>query len=346
MRSTPLILTLTAPVALGRSIVQQPLPAPIPAASTNASITSDLLDSLHELARLVDIAYCVSTTGVQKPFECLSWCTEFSDFELLETFNTGPLLADTAGYLALDHRPDDPRIILAFRGTYNVANTITDLSTLPQKYVPYAPPNDTLSQAIDFGRKLFSIDKNDCANCTVHAGFLKSWLSSRESIIDSIEGAKTKNPAYTIHITGHSLGGAVGLLAALDFQARGWRPIVTTFGEPRVGNDAFVDYVESMDWTYRRVTHVDDPVPLLPPMNMGFRSHGSELYVKKMDLPAEIEDVVICDGAEDEECSASGENSRLWQLFFSHRDYFVRMGLCMRKDNMIRGSSGRWSRAR
>lgn len=52
----------------------------------------------------------------------------------------------------------------------------------------------------------------------------------------------------------------------------------------------------------------------------------------KKDLPAEKEDVIICEGNEDGSCSANGENSRLWQLFFSHRDYFVRLGLCMRKD--------------
>lgn len=282
MRGLSLLPSLCASAALARIVPPHPVS---PEESTRHTITSELYNSLHELARLVDVAYCVSTTGVQKPFTCLSWCTQFPHLELLETFNTGPLLADTAGYLALDHRPVDPRIVLAFRGTYNIANTITDLSTIPQQYVPYAPPNDTLSQALDFGRKLLSLDddkdKNECANCTVHAGFLSSWLSSRETILSSIEAAKQKHPGYTIHITGHSLGGAVGLLAALDFQARNWRPVVTTFGEPRVGNDRFVDYVNSMDWKYRRVTHVDDPVPLLPPLGMGYRSHGHEFFIDK-----------------------------------------------------------------
>lgn len=46
-------------------------------------IPSELFNSLEELSRLVDIAYCVGTTGVQPPFQCLSHCVEFPDLQLL-----------------------------------------------------------------------------------------------------------------------------------------------------------------------------------------------------------------------------------------------------------------------
>lgn len=58
-------------------------------ASTNAwdeskwTASNELFDTLEELARLVDISYCVGTTGVQKPFQCLSRCAEFPDLELV-----------------------------------------------------------------------------------------------------------------------------------------------------------------------------------------------------------------------------------------------------------------------
>lgn len=299
-----------------------------PTITNNTSISSTLYDSLAELAQLTDVAYCVSTAGIQEPFECLSWCTNFPHFELVETFNTGSLLGDAAGYVALDHSKHDPRIIVAFRGTYNVANTITDLSTMPQKYVPYIPPNDTSSDPSE----LYPVAQDECANCTVHAGFLTSWFNSRDTILSHVKSAKAAYPKYQVHLVGHSLGGAVSLLAALDFQSHGWDPIITTFGEPRVGNAAFVDYVNGMSWDYRRVTHIEDPVPLLPPMNIGYRSHGSEIYIASKELPTEVKDVVSCDGNKDPACSASGDLTKLWQLFFAHRDYFVRMGLCMRKD--------------
>jgi triacylglycerol lipase len=49
----------------------------------NENVSRDVFDSLEELSRLVDISYCVGTTGVQQPFQCLSRCIEFPDFELI-----------------------------------------------------------------------------------------------------------------------------------------------------------------------------------------------------------------------------------------------------------------------
>ena len=46
-------------------------------------ISAELFNSLEELSRLVDISYCVGTTGVQNPFECPSHCNEFQGFELV-----------------------------------------------------------------------------------------------------------------------------------------------------------------------------------------------------------------------------------------------------------------------
>lgn len=47
-------------------------------------VSPELFDSLGELARIVDIAYCIGTTGVQKPFQCLSHCRDFRGFELVD----------------------------------------------------------------------------------------------------------------------------------------------------------------------------------------------------------------------------------------------------------------------
>lgn len=46
-------------------------------------VSKELFDSLEELSRLVDIAYCVGTSGVQQPFQCLSHCVEFPNLELV-----------------------------------------------------------------------------------------------------------------------------------------------------------------------------------------------------------------------------------------------------------------------
>ena len=46
-------------------------------------ISDELFWSLEELARLADIAYCVGSTGIRKPFSCSNHCDEFQGFELV-----------------------------------------------------------------------------------------------------------------------------------------------------------------------------------------------------------------------------------------------------------------------
>ncbi|KAF3358180.1 Lipase A like protein [Verticillium longisporum] len=361
-----------------------------------------LFSSLERMSRLVDIAYCVGTTGVSEPFSCASRCIEFPTLVLAKTWNTGILMKDSCGYIAVDHgvrRPDtkeDERdllggkaIIIAFRGTYSIANTVVDLSTVPQEYLPYPSP--------DNGGETAKAPSHKCNNCTVHQGFLESWQQARKLVLPELEALKAQFPDYPVHLVGHSLGGAVAMLAALELRVSlGWDDLlVTTFGEPKVGNQPLCDYVDAVfaldteaeaagaadpeKRVYRRVTHVDDPVPLLPLTEWGYRSHGGEFFITKPDLSPSVEDVVVCRGASDDQCIAQGDveveqveavadevvqqeeeeeeqeerlagavegtapqerrwvkrfpsvpaRFKLWQLFFAHRDYFWRIGLCV-----------------
>ncbi|KAI5245199.1 extracellular lipase [Aureobasidium subglaciale] len=384
-------LLLSALSAL--SIVTSALPAQqaplLRHAADNRTVSPELFADLEELARVVDISYCVGLTGIgiSKPFKCLSRCSEFPDFELVKTWNTGQLMSDSCGYIALSHSQTNPRIIVAFRGTYSIANTVVDLSTVPQEYVPY--PGDPESKASTFG----GIDSETprCNNCTVHTGFYSSWKVAASAILPDLEATIASYPDYALTLVGHSLGGAVAALAGLELDSRGWNPTITTFGEPRLGNSALNRYLDQRFnllrstrevWTstpnerqlrYRRVTHVDDPVPLLPLTEWGYRMHAGEIYISKSSLTPEIQDLQHCVGDEDHRCIAGQDGSlstestldnrddlraqvqqsvddlaeehelekravgswvvpsryKLWQLFFSHRDYFWRLGLCV-----------------
>lgn len=360
-------------------------------ARTNRTVSVELFSELEELARIVDITYCVGLTslGINKPFSCLSRCKDFPKFELVTTWNTGPLLSDSCGYIALDH--GKKRVIVAFRGTYSVANTIVDLSTVPQAYVPY-PGDGTDEDArtlLDVGRELLEgvgghakrgVDDSKtppkCNNCTVHMGFHASWVHTRPHVLSELEKAKAFFPSYQLTLVGHSLGGAVAALAGLDLLARGYDPRITTFGEPRIGNTPLVKYLDSRfalehqddqndtQLRYRRVTHIDDPVPLLPLSEWGYAMHAGEIFISKPSLSPDIADLSHCKGDYDANCiagqdvTATADNPalqkrdligsvrdelsefhteswgvpsryKLWQLFFAHRDYFWRLGLCV-----------------
>lgn len=329
--------------------------APLLRAPGNASVVPQTLFwELEQLARIVDISYCVGTAGlgIQKPFSCPSRCADgdLEAFELVTAWNTGPFLSDSCGYIALSHAPANPRLILAFRGTYSLANTIADLSTVPQAYVPY--PGDDGHDTPDSGqsrddRDAPPADPPKCDNCTVHTGFYSSWLNTRTVVLPYVTEALAKYPDYKLVLVGHSLGGAVATLAGLDFKARRWDPHVTTFGEPRLGNKNFNQYIDdrfniTTDHAankMHRVTHAGDPVPLLPLDEWGYAMHSEEIFISGVDLPFSVADVHYCDGDADTRCVAGSDEGKpawgvptrfkFWQLFFAHRDYFWRLGLCL-----------------
>ena len=358
-------------------------------AQTGRDVSVELFAELEELARVVDITYCVGLTsfGIIKPFQCLSRCSDFPDFELVTTWNTGALLSDSCGYIALDHGKQ--RIVVAFRGTYSVANTVVDLSTIPQKYESYprCDDDDEHSQTQSSINEDIAAGKADskCKNCTVHTGFHTAWRNTRSRIMPDLRTQLLGYPKYQLILVGHSAGGAVAALAGLELRARGWNPIITTFGEPRLGNQGLVDFIDSrfdldetnrtnaqnddMELKYRRVTHVEDPVPLLPLTEWGYSMHAGEIYISKPDLSPDVSDVEHCIGDADPDCVAGQDSTvqdkstgtseatshakdllasvkdevqdvlheswgipsryKLWQLFFAHRDYFWRLGLCV-----------------
>ena len=62
-------------------VLQAPLTGSLLSSANN--ISAEVFDDLEELARIVDISYCVGFTGIQKPFLCASRCTDFEWFELV-----------------------------------------------------------------------------------------------------------------------------------------------------------------------------------------------------------------------------------------------------------------------
>ena len=68
-------------------------------------------------------------------------------------------------------------------------------------------------------------------------------------------------------IIGHSLGGALATLAAVDLVPRlDIRSILITYGSPRVGNKQFSEYVDkNLHGLNLRVTLKNDVVTVIPP---------------------------------------------------------------------------------
>lgn len=100
--------------------------------------------------------------------------------------------------------------------------------------------------------------------CLVHSGFLLAYKSIAGDLKSLLDEKMKAHPNYKVTVTGHSLGGALGQLAYADFKGQNYNVHAAyTYGQPRVGNPAFADYIDQIAGAtgdgavgeYHRTTH-------------------------------------------------------------------------------------------
>lgn len=146
--------------------------------------------------------------------------------------------------------------VIVFRGTEEWRDIMMNLHV---RRVCVASTTEGLDIAPDHDwRCTFRV----CNHPKVHGGFWMQFCSARAWL----RGAGVCDGSS---FTGHSLGGAVATLAAVDYACRasaGSPPSrLTTFGAPRVGNARFATMCDRLVLTTRVVGRWDIVPRLLPP---------------------------------------------------------------------------------
>ncbi|HYL76751.1 MAG TPA: lipase family protein [Bryobacteraceae bacterium] len=212
-----------------------------------------------------------ANTAYQSSETCRKWAqgNGFNeDFDFFSNF--GPK-TDTNGFVA----QNATTVLVAFRGTN---------------------PRERIDWIIDFNALK---DKGAFPGAQVHEGFFDAlgavWgqtLSGKQIL----PGRLLNRGNRAVWITGHSLGGALAELAAARTILESGIPVqgVYTFGQPRVGNDAFARKMETPlgSRIFRFINNLDI-VPRVPLYGMGYRHYGTEIFFnnkqQQEDRPATIE---------------------------------------------------------
>lgn len=108
----------------------------------------------------------------------------------------------------------------------------------------------------------------------MHKGFVRAYFSVREKICSFLKNRSVSR----VITTGHSLGGALAALCAVDvqFNFSGLEIEVYTYGAPRVGNDGFVESFNRRVPDSFRFVYGMDIVPALPRIWQGYRHVDKE----------------------------------------------------------------------
>ena len=149
---------------------------------------------------------------------------------LIESQDAG--VTDTQ--VAILHKPETQELYVVFRGSDKSIDWINNFQFRQQIY-PYGDESTT--------------------DVRFHRGFMNAYFSVR----DRLQAEIRQYPDHSITLTGHSLGGAVATIAALDLQYNitqhtGQAIRLYTFGSPRVGNAALVNsFRQRVPQSYRFV---------------------------------------------------------------------------------------------
>lgn len=169
----------------------------------------------------------VTPSGRPPALQELETNLQTAGFALAETFDEG----GTQAFLAT--RDTDKVAVLAFRGTE--ATSWKDVKT-----------------DIDF--RFYTGEHG----VKTHTGFRDAY----EKVAAAIHAAVDNHAKdHTLYITGHSLGGALAIIAAKRFE-RDTLAACYTFGSPRVGN---LEFAEEIRAPIYRIVNAADGVPRVPP---------------------------------------------------------------------------------
>lgn len=133
-------------------------------------------------------------------------------------------------------------LIISYRGSSSLQDFITDFAFFPVAY-------------------------NGCTGCEAHVGFYTAWQGIQNQSMAALDNSVKAYPDYQITIVGHSLGGALVSLAYAGLVSSGKYPQIDaawSYGEPRVGNQAYADFVDKLSGStdthvgnFYRVTHAN-----------------------------------------------------------------------------------------
>ena len=169
-------------------------------------------------------------------------------------------------------------VVIAFRGTKNFKNWMTDLQATPVGF-PWI-----FDRGPDVG--------------DIHAGFGHALRDAWPKIKDAI-GALFPTPELTpgmtqqptLWLTGHSLGGALAVLAGAAFSMWSDAPIrsisgIYTFGQPRVGLYKFCgNYDHLLSRKTFRFVNNQDLVPRVPFRGWDYADLGQMIHFDKTGVP-------------------------------------------------------------
>ncbi|KAI0759599.1 alpha/beta-hydrolase [Trametes elegans] len=247
-----------------------------------SALSLDEISAFKPYTHYASAAYCKPNTTL--PWTCGPHCDANPSFVPIASGGEGTLVE--SWYVGYDPTLDE--IIVAHQGT-GIDKIIPDLT---EAEIDLAPLRQYLFPGVE-------------SPVSVHRGFADAHARrGLDLVLLAVRSALSIYDTSSITVTGHSLGAAIALLDLIFLPLH--LPNTTVryigYGLPRVGNIAFANYVDAQPASVTRISNNADPIPVLPPIPLGFHHPRGEVHIR------ESGEWVSCPGQENlsADCAAGG----------------------------------------
>ncbi|EIN06272.1 lipase [Punctularia strigosozonata HHB-11173 SS5] len=224
------------------------------------TLSTSQIEAFKPFTFLASAGYCSPATTLA--WDCGTNCDNVPGFEPVASGGDG----DSVQFWFVGFLPASKTVVVSHQGT----DTSEILPLITDADIAKGTLDSTLFPGIS-------------SSVEVHEGFRSAQASAATQVLAAVQTAMSRFGATSVTMVGHSLGGAIALLDAVYLPLH--LPSTTTFqtvvyGLPRVGNQAFADYVDAHVTALTHINNEEDIVPILPGMFLGFHHPSGEVHIQ------------------------------------------------------------------
>ncbi|KAI0258641.1 Alpha/Beta hydrolase protein [Gloeopeniophorella convolvens] len=226
------------------------------------ALSQSQISAFKPFTQFTGAVYCQPSTTLS--WTCGTNCDANPDF--IPTASGGD--GNGVQYWYVGFSPSQDTVIVAHQGT-NTTQFVSRLADLTDLDLISSPLDPTLFPNVPL-------------DALAHSGFSEEQAKTASDVLSAVQTTLDAHNANTVTIVGHSLGAAIALLDSVylplhlptDVNVRS-----ITYGLPRVGNQAFADYVDA----HLNLTHInneEDPIPIVPGRFLGYVHPSGEIHIQ------------------------------------------------------------------
>ncbi|CCM02651.1 uncharacterized protein FIBRA_04755 [Fibroporia radiculosa] len=237
----------------------------IPAAGLKArqsitALSSSQISAFTPYTWYASAGYCSASETIN--WSCGTNCEANPSFKPVASGGNG----DGTQYWFVGYDPTLDTVIVSHQGTdpEEILPLVTDVD------ITLVDPDSTLFPGLS------------AQGIQVHQGFSDDQAQTATDVLSAVQTTMSTYSTSTVTVVGHSLGAAISLLDAVYLPLH--IPDATFafygYGLPRVGNQAFANYVDAQPISVTHINNEEDPIPICPGMFLGYVHPAGEVHIE------------------------------------------------------------------